>query len=329
VTDAAWPDFDEGELARALASYARRERRFGKTGAQVRGEMAPAASSTAPSSSKSSSAELACKAGEATSESEAEAASEAATLAAALAAAKAAATALRAEPSLLPAVSAGYFAGEGGAPTAAILEAAGSVARARVAAVLGAASAARVTAHAARRAARWCPTAWRPALATEAGRGVRGNLVLRAARACLVWGAVPTVILALALLALLVALPSVLRLGLAIERVHCTIERTAPAAGQGVVSGASGAVPLACEEDGALSACGAAASAGACAAAVSPDGASATTISLAAPSLATPLLDASGRPAPLSVVFAKAARWTAAVLWGAESRAGGALADEE
>ena len=32
VTDAAWPDFDEGQLDAALASYASRERRFGGLG---------------------------------------------------------------------------------------------------------------------------------------------------------------------------------------------------------------------------------------------------------------------------------------------------------
>ncbi len=35
-TDVAWPDFDEAELDRALASYTQRERRFGKTRKQVR-----------------------------------------------------------------------------------------------------------------------------------------------------------------------------------------------------------------------------------------------------------------------------------------------------
>ena len=35
-SDILWPDFDEAELARALAWYASRERRFGKTGEQVR-----------------------------------------------------------------------------------------------------------------------------------------------------------------------------------------------------------------------------------------------------------------------------------------------------
>lgn len=34
-TDCLWPDFDDGELERALASYARRQRRFGRTGEQV------------------------------------------------------------------------------------------------------------------------------------------------------------------------------------------------------------------------------------------------------------------------------------------------------
>jgi undecaprenyl diphosphate synthase len=32
VTDAAWPDFDEGQLDAALASYSSRERRFGGLG---------------------------------------------------------------------------------------------------------------------------------------------------------------------------------------------------------------------------------------------------------------------------------------------------------
>lgn len=34
-TDALWPDVDDAELARALADYAKRERRFGRIGAQV------------------------------------------------------------------------------------------------------------------------------------------------------------------------------------------------------------------------------------------------------------------------------------------------------
>ena len=38
VTDVLWPDFDRIELERALESYARRERRFGKTGAQIEDE---------------------------------------------------------------------------------------------------------------------------------------------------------------------------------------------------------------------------------------------------------------------------------------------------
>jgi undecaprenyl diphosphate synthase len=37
VTDVFWPDFREAELDAALADYAGRERRFGKTGAQTRG----------------------------------------------------------------------------------------------------------------------------------------------------------------------------------------------------------------------------------------------------------------------------------------------------
>ncbi len=35
-SDTLWPDFDEAELARALTWFASRERRFGKTGEQVR-----------------------------------------------------------------------------------------------------------------------------------------------------------------------------------------------------------------------------------------------------------------------------------------------------
>jgi undecaprenyl diphosphate synthase len=38
VTDVLWPDFGRAELKAALDAYARRERRFGKTGAQVRSE---------------------------------------------------------------------------------------------------------------------------------------------------------------------------------------------------------------------------------------------------------------------------------------------------
>ena len=37
-TDCLWPDFDEGELDRALAVYAQRERRFGDVGASGQGE---------------------------------------------------------------------------------------------------------------------------------------------------------------------------------------------------------------------------------------------------------------------------------------------------
>jgi undecaprenyl diphosphate synthase len=37
TTDLMWPDFREQHLAEAIADYARRERRFGLTGAQVRG----------------------------------------------------------------------------------------------------------------------------------------------------------------------------------------------------------------------------------------------------------------------------------------------------
>jgi undecaprenyl diphosphate synthase len=36
VTETLWPDFDRNELADALAEFSRRERRFGKTSAQVR-----------------------------------------------------------------------------------------------------------------------------------------------------------------------------------------------------------------------------------------------------------------------------------------------------
>ena len=36
VTDALWPDFDEPHLLAALHAYASRERRFGRTGDQVR-----------------------------------------------------------------------------------------------------------------------------------------------------------------------------------------------------------------------------------------------------------------------------------------------------
>jgi undecaprenyl diphosphate synthase len=34
-TDTLWPDFDENSLLDALASFARRQRRFGQTGDQV------------------------------------------------------------------------------------------------------------------------------------------------------------------------------------------------------------------------------------------------------------------------------------------------------
>jgi len=37
VTEVLWPDFDRLQLERAFESYAKRERRFGKTAAQVRG----------------------------------------------------------------------------------------------------------------------------------------------------------------------------------------------------------------------------------------------------------------------------------------------------
>ena len=36
VTDVAWPDFSRAQLDAAIASYARRERRFGLTGQQSR-----------------------------------------------------------------------------------------------------------------------------------------------------------------------------------------------------------------------------------------------------------------------------------------------------
>ena len=39
-SDSLWPDFDGAELDRALAEYARRERRFGKTSEQMRPEVA-------------------------------------------------------------------------------------------------------------------------------------------------------------------------------------------------------------------------------------------------------------------------------------------------
>jgi undecaprenyl diphosphate synthase len=37
LSDVLWPDFDRGQLEAALADYAGRERRFGRTSAQVRG----------------------------------------------------------------------------------------------------------------------------------------------------------------------------------------------------------------------------------------------------------------------------------------------------
>jgi undecaprenyl diphosphate synthase len=40
ITDTYWPDFRREQLAEALGDYARRERRFGLTGEQVRGERA-------------------------------------------------------------------------------------------------------------------------------------------------------------------------------------------------------------------------------------------------------------------------------------------------
>jgi len=41
-TDILWPDFDESAFDQALASFARRQRRFGRTGQQVREEQADA-----------------------------------------------------------------------------------------------------------------------------------------------------------------------------------------------------------------------------------------------------------------------------------------------
>lgn len=38
VSQKPWPDFGESDLARAFADFAGRERRFGKTGAQIRGK---------------------------------------------------------------------------------------------------------------------------------------------------------------------------------------------------------------------------------------------------------------------------------------------------
>lgn len=43
-SDALWPDFDEAELDRAIASFAGRERRFGLTSGQVQQEAKPALS---------------------------------------------------------------------------------------------------------------------------------------------------------------------------------------------------------------------------------------------------------------------------------------------
>jgi undecaprenyl diphosphate synthase len=40
-TDVLWPDFNADSMQRALADFARRERRFGRTGAQVRAEGEP------------------------------------------------------------------------------------------------------------------------------------------------------------------------------------------------------------------------------------------------------------------------------------------------
>ena len=38
VTDTYWPDFDKAELEKAIKEYNGRQRRFGKTGAQVENE---------------------------------------------------------------------------------------------------------------------------------------------------------------------------------------------------------------------------------------------------------------------------------------------------
>jgi undecaprenyl diphosphate synthase len=37
ITDVAWPDFKRTHLEEAIAAFHRRERRFGKTGAQIKG----------------------------------------------------------------------------------------------------------------------------------------------------------------------------------------------------------------------------------------------------------------------------------------------------
>jgi undecaprenyl diphosphate synthase len=41
-TDELWPDFDAQSLERAIASYRKRERRFGRTSEQLAGEPVPA-----------------------------------------------------------------------------------------------------------------------------------------------------------------------------------------------------------------------------------------------------------------------------------------------
>jgi len=46
-TDTLWPDFDRGELERAIASYASRQRRFGRTGEQVLDAQSAAGSASA------------------------------------------------------------------------------------------------------------------------------------------------------------------------------------------------------------------------------------------------------------------------------------------
>jgi undecaprenyl diphosphate synthase len=50
VTPALWPDFDETELIKALVTFSRRERRFGKTSEQIASEAAESSSSSSSSS---------------------------------------------------------------------------------------------------------------------------------------------------------------------------------------------------------------------------------------------------------------------------------------
>ncbi|MBO94399.1 MAG: hypothetical protein CMI32_05815 [Opitutales bacterium] len=38
MTPVLWPEFDDSEFRKAVASYGQRERRFGKTGEQIRTE---------------------------------------------------------------------------------------------------------------------------------------------------------------------------------------------------------------------------------------------------------------------------------------------------